>query len=292
MNRLLLLGLCVTTATLWPAPVYQQEPTLLIVSKRSGNGEIFLANADGKGAKNLTSSKADNGYPAWSPDGKKIAFTSNRDGALNIYVMDADGGNVKRLTKDMDGSRIPSWTRDGKTIVFCRNTENGSAIFAMDADGKNVRQVSKEDGWDPACSPDGKKILFTSFRKGDGFRLYVMDMDGSNTKELTTDANQKGYVYPAWSPDGKKIAWTDSSGPGLDIFVADADGKNAKQLTSLAGLTTYAAWSPDSKTIAFYHSGDGQSGTYFSMSATGENRKELLKDEAHAEGGRMAWKPK
>ena len=69
-------------------------PPLLIVSKRTGNAEIFLINAKGQGARNLTKSKAENSYPCWSPDGTKIAFASDRDGGMNIYVMDADGSNV------------------------------------------------------------------------------------------------------------------------------------------------------------------------------------------------------
>src|ERR1700704_473184 len=145
MRRLLLvLGVCSAAVLARAAPAPKEGGKLVVVSGRTGN-------------KNLTDSKATNSYPAWSPDGKQIAFASDRDGVMNIYVMDADGKNVKALTKGQELSRVPTWSPDGKKIAFCRMTQNGTQIHVMDADGKNVKQVGDGDGWDPCWSPDGKK---------------------------------------------------------------------------------------------------------------------------------------
>jgi TolB protein len=206
--------------------------------------------------------------------------------------MDADGANVKALTKGADLCRVPSWSPDGKKIAFTKNAGNGTFICVMDADGGNVKQLGDGDGFDPAYSPDGKKILFASLRMGRGFHVYVMDADGTNVNELTTNDNPIGFVYPSWSPDGKKIAWTDRAGQALEIFVADADGKNAKQFTTLGGTNTYAAWSPDGKKIAFHHSENGESGAFHLMNADGSDMKTVLKDESPVEGGRPVWRPK
>jgi TolB protein len=288
MSRLLAASLVILLGS---APVLAADPPLLVVSKRAGSANIYLVNADGSEAKNLTDNKFQNISPAWSPDGKRIAFSSDRDGDLNVYVMGADGKNVTRLTRDHT-DRLPSWSADGKTIVFCRATDDGSRIYSVPAAGGEAKELGEGDGWDPAFSPDGKKVLFTSMRDGGGFRVYVMDADGKNVKALTEKPNPNGFVYPAWSPDGKRIAWTDHTDDGLQVFVADADGKNAKQVTKLGGVATYAAWSPDGKTIAFYHFEGENPGTFYLMDADGKNQKALLKDEAVVDGARPAWRPK
>jgi Tol biopolymer transport system component len=289
---LIALLVCFVPSALWTASALQVEKApLLIVSKRTGNAEIFLVNAKGQAARNLTKSKAENSYPAWSPDGTKIVFASDRDGEMNIYVMDADGGNAKQLTKGNQRSRCPAWSPDGKKILFGRTVEDGCGIFVMDADGNNLKQIGDDDGWDPAWSPDGKKILFGSRRTGDGFRIYLMDADGGNVKQLTNNANSFGSVYPSFSPDGKKIMWSDAEGDGLEIYVADADGKNAKKLTQLGGYNTFPIWSADGKSIVFQHLPDYQDGPVYIMDADGGNRRILLKNEALVKGARPAWRP-
>jgi TolB protein len=287
---------------------------VLVVSDLTGNPEIYLMNWDGTEANdgtahlNLTRSKAENGAPAWSPDGHKIAFHSNRHGAMNIYVMDADGGGVRQLTKGNLASWLPSWSGDGKKIAFARQKGNTSWICLMSADGTGVKEL--REGYDPALSPDGMKILFVK-RTDNGFRIALVDVDGANVKELTTVDNPMGYCFPAWSHDGKKIAWTDMVKGGLEIFAADADGRNARQLTPLGadaklawpgiiGAYNYlAAWSPDSRHIAFFNSGvrnsarpDSKPGLLCIISADGSNPCILLRNIAKDGNCRPAWRPR
>ncbi|MCI0739765.1 MAG: DPP IV N-terminal domain-containing protein [Gemmataceae bacterium] len=270
---------------------------LLFVSNRTGNADIFLAGSDGKKAVNLTNNKAEDTYPAWSPDGKKIAFTSDRNGAPQLYLMDADGGNVKRLT-DHDGvDRAPSWSPDGKKIVFCRHLEGNPEILVMSAVGTGATNLTKHDAYDadPAWSPDGKKIAFASNRGDQGFDVFVMDPDGGNLKKITENPNPFGYIYPAWTPDSKKLAHTDLGENALHIFLSDAATGKRASLTKAPGLNTQGAFAPDGKRFAFLQvDADKEQnpvGNLLVMNADGTMTKEVLKREVPIEGGRPAWKP-
>jgi TolB protein len=103
----------------------------------------------------------------------------------------------------------------------------------------------------------------------------------------------QGWIYPAWSPDGRKIAFTGSASDALEVFTCDANGGNKKQLTALKGINTYAAWSPDGRQIVFQHHLNGNDpGALYLMNADGTGQKELAPAEAPVEGGRPTWQPK
>jgi Tol biopolymer transport system component len=162
------------------------------------------------------------GY-AWSPDGKKIAFSSDRDGNIEIYVMNTDGSNQVNLTNSPEDEWSPAWSPDGKIIAFGRDNE----LYVMNTDGSNQVNLtnSPEDEWSPAWSPNGKKIAFESSEKVGYSDIYIIDNDGSNRINLTN--NPQYDSSPAWSPDGKIIAF----GRDNELYVMNADGSDQKRLT-------------------------------------------------------------
>src|SRR5207249_2981914 len=202
---------------------------------RLGQYDICLINTDGSGFVQLTTSLADDSWPAWNPDGTKIAFQSNRNltpggnaSQLDIYVINADGTGETRLTTDTTNEAQPAWSADGTGVT--RLTTNRTADEQ------------------PAWSPDGTRIAFVSDRTGNA-EIFVMNADGTNPANVTNNAATD--VGPAWSPDGTKIAFHSDRAGDFAIFVMNADGSGVRQLTDPSVPDELPAWSPEGNRLAF-----------------------------------------
>ena len=195
-------------------------------------GGLWVGNVDGTDHREL-SGKAISRYPAWSPDGKRIAFWSNRR-AINkptgIYIIDSDGTNETFLTRS---DKRFSWSPDGKKIVF----SSLSRIYIIDVETHQVvRLPMAGKARKPAWSPDGKKIIFT--RGYCGANIYIMNKDESNLKQLTFLGPKSQHMCdnPRWTPDGKKIIY--AKGPyefsfvplRTFLYIMNPDGSDKRKL--------------------------------------------------------------
>src|SRR5213078_3291374 len=218
---------------------------------------IYTMNADGSAQTRLTNNPLADGFPAWSPNGAKIAFVrGNLSNAttFEIYVMNADGSNQTRLTNDSIIDGVPMWSPDSAKIVFMSGAAglldaNSFEIYVMNADGTNRVRLTNNTVVDgqPSFSPDGTKILFGSgdMMSPTGIEIFVMNADGSNRTKLTNNSVTDGF--PAWSSDGSKIVF--SSGDvndetSVELFTMNADVSNRIRLTNNSLLEWFPDWQP------------------------------------------------
>ncbi len=194
----------------------------------------------------LTNTSAANFRPAWSADGKSIAFQSNRDGPYHIYVMDADGGNVRQLTSGDIDDRHPAWSPDGRSIAVDSGSAARREIWTIDVASRARTQITRLDAVTslPSWRPDGKRISFYLYRSGE-MDLWTIAPDGGGAARMTTSLaaesrNQCTFAChaAAWSPNGAKIA------------LADGDSARVLVMSAIAGSAP-AAISPEDERSHF-----------------------------------------
>jgi TolB protein len=148
-----------------------QQPTwspdgrsIAYASDRAGGGDIWVMDADGSNARQLTNDRADDWWPTWSPDGSRLAFVSDRDVRTAVYVMNADGSNQHRLTGG--GQFSPSWSPDGRWIAVIDGASG--EVYLIASDGSSSRRLTTSHGsnFAPAWSPDGTRVIVSGARRG------------------------------------------------------------------------------------------------------------------------------
>jgi Tol biopolymer transport system component len=173
--------------------------------------DIYVVNVDGSGQQQLTHHPLQDQSPAWSPDGRTIAFQSYRDerplGGRRwqelIHVMNTDGSGQSKLTRISNSDPSFAWSPDGRRIAFVSKRDGNDEVYVINVDGSGLRNLTRNPARDghPAWSSDGRQIGFTSNRGGNR-DIYVMNADGSRQRNLTGGLHQQAFGI-AWSPGQK-----------------------------------------------------------------------------------------
>jgi TolB protein len=219
-----------------------------VVGADTSSPQIGTANADGSNFQSVTkiSGAKHLHAPNWSPDGKRIVYSSDETGVDQVYTMAADGTGITQLTNAKYPSLYPSYAPDGKSIVYSSDPSGGAAkagsaleIFLFDLATTKSTQLTESQGVNtsPRYSPDGKLIAFISTRDGQ-HNVYVMEPDGTNENLVTYNDNSAENIDLSWSPDSKYIIFSsDRNGGVFNIFAATPDGGVVQQLTNAKDKT-------------------------------------------------------
>jgi len=232
-----------------------------------------------QGGRRLTESNARDRQPAFSPDGKRVVFSSNRSGNLDIWSVDLETGQTRQVTDDDADDWDPAFNHDGTEILWSSARGGHLEIWAARADGSGARQISDDgaDAENPTQTPDGEWIAYTS---GNGAHpgVWKIRSDGTDAVQLV----EGSFLLPEVSPRGEYVAFVGNNADSrtATIFVARmSDGEIVfTTATVLSGLQDVIAsgrvrWLPDQSGIMFVHSDGARYGLYRQDFVPGEDTR-------------------
>ncbi len=250
---------------------------IAFVSNGLGNKEIYICDFDGATPRRITTTKTITLSPAWSSNGKYLAYTSYQEGKPDIYVRNLKNAQTMILSARKGTNITPAWLPGKDLIAASLSFEGDQGIYLLTRTGKlRKRLTGKWSKWgidvSPSFSPDGTKMVFVSKRSGSP-QLYIQDLNTRRIRRLTYEGTYN--TSPSWSPAGDKIAYSGAVEGRFHIFVIGADGRNPVQLTKNSGDNESPSWAPDGSLIVYSSTQEGASRIYI-MNAFGNDQRRLL----------------
>ena len=223
---------------------------IVFISNRDGNDELYMMDYDGHNQTRVTFNKIQDYMPAWSADGKKIAYTSYRNNRAGLYILNPFEGEITEVVSK--GTNFaPTFSPDGKKLAFCSTLEEGNPeIYVATSEGKKINRLTFNKAIDtaPSWSPTSREIAFTSDRGGTP-QIYIMDAEGSNVRRISFGGSY--HDAPAWSPAGDRIAYVSRVDLIFDIYALNLRTEQVVKLTESNARNETPSWSPGGRHLVF-----------------------------------------
>jgi TolB protein len=200
------------------------------VVKRGPKFELQVADADGAGEETALASLEPIISPAWSPDGRRLAYVSFEGKKPVVYVHSLQDGRRNVAANFKGSNSAPAWSPDGSRLAVSLSRDGGSQIYLVNPDGSNVRRISQSGGIDtePVFTPDGQSLYFTSDRGGSP-QIYRMPANGGEAQRVTFEGTYN--VSPRISPDGRVLAYIARNGGKFQVATLDLATRQTQILT-------------------------------------------------------------
>ena len=245
---------------------------IAFVVKRGNRFELQIADADGAGEETALASFEPIISPAWSPDGRRLAYVSFENKKPVVYVHSLADGKRQVAANFKGSNSAPTWAPDGTRLAVSLSRDGGSQIFLVNADGSGVRRLAQSSGIDtePVFSPDGRSIYFTSDRGGSP-QIYRMPAGGGEAQRVTFDGTYN--VSPRISPDGKVLAYIARNGGKFQVATMDLASRQVQILTD-SDKDESPSFAPNGRMILLATVNAGR-GVLFAVSSDGRIKQRL-----------------
>ena len=244
------------------------------VTRGGGRYTLRVADADGEGAQVALNSPEPIISPAWSPDGRELAYVSFESQKAVVYVQDVLTGKRRAVANFRGSNSAPAWSPDGQTLAVTLSKEGGSQLFLMGRNGENARRVTSSSAIDtePVFAPDGRTIYFVSDRGGSP-QIYRTPTSGGAIERVTFGGSYN--ISPTIAPDGRTMAYISRQGGSFKLYVMDLDGSGTPRAVTDTTHDESPSFAPNGRLLVYATRSQGR-GVLMTTTIDGKIKAKLI----------------